>query len=656
LLNGGSMSEGKEDAAGENDWIFDYLMSVIKSPSWDAEIMGFIDENCVVFDNEEENKFIYTDMHLMFQEKVDGLLLSHLSMMDVSAEQFAEVCEQSRTSRDINQQVYEQITAMDDFLTFKKLMVKRNMELELEAVQEMQQANVPITAPEDEDEAEALFQQALKESAELSVAEAEQILAADQHLVSPGKDVNEGKEAEGKDGGKEADAGDVPFSPSTQQEAAAVDADLKRQMDANLMEMELLHKQEEMEQLELEQALALSLAIEEEVLRQKEEEMDRINADIAAREEKDAPESEEEEEDDEEEEEVVAEAKGADEPEEVAPAKGEDPPEEALSPRSSAKDEPEEEVAPTPATPEPTPAPVASPRVEASPAKEEAPEPTPSPRPATPEPEPTPTPSTPAEEKESPSAGLSDLSAAPALASPVAAAPVVEPSPAKEEAPSASMSEIDQLLSGGAPSTSSPEKPKKKKKKKKKVAEAPPLGKLERRLSAGAQLTSLSGAPLPSIASLQNQMDKRRLEAEDTFRRNQELLHESRDKEKEMAKAAGVTPEDAARRAKYLKEQRDRLLAKKKAEREAKVKKYDEQQQQDMATMQAEAAAAGGGEAEQKSETDMSVDEKRNMMRIALARRMKQDLIESEEERLSKMQAEQYSELDRKLRLVGKLR
>ena len=86
--------------------------------------MGFIDENCVVFDNEEENKFIYTDMHLMFQEKVDGLLLSHLSMMDVSAEQFAEVCEQSRTSRDINQQVYEQITAMDDFLTFKKLMVK----------------------------------------------------------------------------------------------------------------------------------------------------------------------------------------------------------------------------------------------------------------------------------------------------------------------------------------------------------------------------------------------------------------------------------------------------------------------------------------------------------------------------------------------------
>ena len=50
-------------------------------------------------------------------------------------------------------------------------------------------------------------------------------------------------------------------------------------------------------------------------------------------------------------------------------------------------------------------------------------------------------------------------------------------------------------------------------------------------------------------------MNKRRQAAEATFRRNQELLHESRDKEKELAKAAGVTPEDAERRAKYLKEQ-----------------------------------------------------------------------------------------------------
>ena len=38
-------------------------------------------------------------------------------------------------------------------------------------------------------------------------------------------------------------------------------------VEQSILEMELIHKQEELEQLELEQALAMSLAIEEERLR-----------------------------------------------------------------------------------------------------------------------------------------------------------------------------------------------------------------------------------------------------------------------------------------------------------------------------------------------------------------------------------------------------
>ena len=45
-----------------------------------------------------------------------------------------------------------------------------------------------------------------------------------------------------------------------------------------------------------------------------------------------------------------------------------------------------------------------------------------------------------------------------------------------------------------------------------------------------------------------------------------------------MMAAAGVTENDAARRADHLKKQRDRLLAKKKAEREAKLKRYEAEQ------------------------------------------------------------------------------
>ena len=59
---------------------------------------------------------------------------------------------------------------------------------------------------------------------------------------------------------------------------------------------------------------------------------------------------------------------------------------------------------------------------------------------------------------------------------------------------------------------------------------------------------------------------------------------------------------------------------------------------------------------EAQSQIGHKSDDRRAMMRIALARRMKQDLLESEEERLRKMQSEQFTELDRKLRLVEQLR
>ena len=48
---------------GEADWLFDYMMSVFKSPTWEVPIMMWIDDNCIVFDSEEENKFAYTDLH-----------------------------------------------------------------------------------------------------------------------------------------------------------------------------------------------------------------------------------------------------------------------------------------------------------------------------------------------------------------------------------------------------------------------------------------------------------------------------------------------------------------------------------------------------------------------------------------------------------------
>jgi hypothetical protein len=49
------------------------------------------------------------------------------------------------------------MVAMDDFLTFKKLMVRRNMELELEAVRALQSANVKLKPASTREEEEVSY-------------------------------------------------------------------------------------------------------------------------------------------------------------------------------------------------------------------------------------------------------------------------------------------------------------------------------------------------------------------------------------------------------------------------------------------------------------------------------------------------------------------
>ncbi len=44
----------------EYDWLFDFALQFLESEKFDASVMNFIDEKCEFFDNEEENKFIYS--------------------------------------------------------------------------------------------------------------------------------------------------------------------------------------------------------------------------------------------------------------------------------------------------------------------------------------------------------------------------------------------------------------------------------------------------------------------------------------------------------------------------------------------------------------------------------------------------------------------
>ena len=111
-------------------------MGFLKSPEWSVPVMEFIDKQCIVFDNEEENKFEYTTIHGEFCDMVNSLLEGFLSEMGISPEEFVKVC-QNENAAALNEFVFNQILAVDDFLSFKKMMLKRNLELNVQAMSMM---------------------------------------------------------------------------------------------------------------------------------------------------------------------------------------------------------------------------------------------------------------------------------------------------------------------------------------------------------------------------------------------------------------------------------------------------------------------------------------------------------------------------------------
>jgi uncharacterized sporulation protein YeaH/YhbH (DUF444 family) len=135
------------------------------------------------------------------------------------------------------------------------------MELELEAVAELQRAAVPIVAPADEDEAERLYQMALKESAEMSAAEARALLRKARDQAGLGSDDSGGKESEPGDHAGAEGQGGRPGSSSGggkpgsgrrsstgSGQGAQEDAELMKALDLNLMELEMQNRQFELEQ------------------------------------------------------------------------------------------------------------------------------------------------------------------------------------------------------------------------------------------------------------------------------------------------------------------------------------------------------------------------------------------------------------------------
>jgi len=123
-------------AGADWDFIFDGVVGFLTSPLWQLPVVNFIEKNCIVFDPSEENCIPWADVHKEYKTLVEDLLSSYLKDVGISEEQFVQACgAPSVQSRPQMQAILEQIWAAEDFEIFKRMMVQRNIELELQALE-----------------------------------------------------------------------------------------------------------------------------------------------------------------------------------------------------------------------------------------------------------------------------------------------------------------------------------------------------------------------------------------------------------------------------------------------------------------------------------------------------------------------------------------
>lgn len=67
---------------------------------------------------------------------VDELLCELMAELDITQEQFLMACEKA-SNNPIHKRIVDQITAVENFIAFKKLMIRRNTELNEEALKMM---------------------------------------------------------------------------------------------------------------------------------------------------------------------------------------------------------------------------------------------------------------------------------------------------------------------------------------------------------------------------------------------------------------------------------------------------------------------------------------------------------------------------------------
>ncbi|XP_074604013.1 uncharacterized protein LOC141857420 [Brevipalpus obovatus] len=152
----------KPDVESESSWVLDSLIGFLQGPIWNIPIISFIEQKSIIFepdktdieeddqvqssteaedekndvDSKQELEEEYRKIFVEYGSLVDRLLASHMEDLQISLEQFENACENAKGNLgpQFHRTLFEQIWAANDFEIFRVMMIKRNLELHIQAM------------------------------------------------------------------------------------------------------------------------------------------------------------------------------------------------------------------------------------------------------------------------------------------------------------------------------------------------------------------------------------------------------------------------------------------------------------------------------------------------------------------------------------------
>lgn len=121
-------------AALAEDWVVDSLNEWLHSPMWLVPVLSFVDEHCLAFNGEEECPLACSQIHSEYVALLDALLEDFAGRMSLGSTQLLDAVQMGA----VTQHAFEQVVLADDFQHFREVMFRRNLQLEREAIEELQ--------------------------------------------------------------------------------------------------------------------------------------------------------------------------------------------------------------------------------------------------------------------------------------------------------------------------------------------------------------------------------------------------------------------------------------------------------------------------------------------------------------------------------------